>query len=191
MESEKPGFSEDGDHHSDPENITETVDPSSKRSYECVFCKRGFTNAQALGGHMNIHRKDRPKSSSSSKQVLNPTVSNPNPYPCPAALIRVTRPFPFEESDIPDSWEALRRRLPLSLAHADATKYLNNNYPLMVPSSSSNFGRTVRFEDKLESDLNLRIGSSSFPKNNEEVAANSDEERLDIDLELRLGRGDP
>ncbi|KAG1362548.1 zinc finger protein 5-like [Cocos nucifera] len=27
--------------------------------YECTFCKRGFTTAQALGGHMNIHRKDR------------------------------------------------------------------------------------------------------------------------------------
>ncbi|XP_038706446.1 zinc finger protein KNUCKLES-like [Tripterygium wilfordii] len=31
------------------------------RSYECSFCKRGFSNAQALGGHMNIHRKDRAK----------------------------------------------------------------------------------------------------------------------------------
>ncbi|KAK4361558.1 hypothetical protein RND71_020510 [Anisodus tanguticus] len=31
------------------------------RSYECNFCKRGFTNAQALGGHMNIHRKDKLK----------------------------------------------------------------------------------------------------------------------------------
>ncbi|WOH01753.1 hypothetical protein DCAR_0521138 [Daucus carota subsp. sativus] len=31
------------------------------RSYECVFCKRGFTTAQALGGHMNIHRKDKAK----------------------------------------------------------------------------------------------------------------------------------
>ncbi|KAL3531788.1 hypothetical protein ACH5RR_005309 [Cinchona calisaya] len=29
------------------------------RSYKCSFCKRGFSNAQALGGHMNIHRKDR------------------------------------------------------------------------------------------------------------------------------------
>ncbi|KAL5197509.1 hypothetical protein ABZP36_001021 [Zizania latifolia] len=27
--------------------------------YECNYCKRGFTNAQALGGHMNIHRKER------------------------------------------------------------------------------------------------------------------------------------
>ncbi|KAJ0088149.1 hypothetical protein Patl1_31821 [Pistacia atlantica] len=31
------------------------------RSYTCAFCKRGFSNAQALGGHMNIHRKDRAK----------------------------------------------------------------------------------------------------------------------------------
>ncbi|CAN4098141.1 unnamed protein product [Withania somnifera] len=29
------------------------------RLYECVFCKRGFNTAQALGGHMNIHRKDK------------------------------------------------------------------------------------------------------------------------------------
>ncbi|XP_025013336.1 transcriptional regulator TAC1 [Ricinus communis] len=31
------------------------------RSYECTFCRRGFSNAQALGGHMNIHRKDKAK----------------------------------------------------------------------------------------------------------------------------------
>lgn len=29
------------------------------KSYACTFCKRGFSNAQALGGHMNIHRRDR------------------------------------------------------------------------------------------------------------------------------------
>jgi hypothetical protein len=36
--------------------------PARRRAqeyYECCFCKRGFTNAQALGGHMNIHRKER------------------------------------------------------------------------------------------------------------------------------------
>ncbi|KAG2325778.1 hypothetical protein Bca52824_008506 [Brassica carinata] len=31
------------------------------RPYICEFCERGFSNAQALGGHMNIHRKDRAK----------------------------------------------------------------------------------------------------------------------------------
>ncbi|KAM7462945.1 hypothetical protein LguiA_031066 [Lonicera macranthoides] len=29
------------------------------RSYTCSFCKREFKSAQALGGHMNVHRKDR------------------------------------------------------------------------------------------------------------------------------------
>ncbi|XP_030508460.2 uncharacterized protein LOC115723168 [Cannabis sativa] len=29
------------------------------RSYTCSFCKREFRSAQALGGHMNVHRKDR------------------------------------------------------------------------------------------------------------------------------------
>ncbi|KAG6423326.1 hypothetical protein SASPL_113720 [Salvia splendens] len=35
--------------------------------YECTFCKRGFTNAQALGGHMNIHRKDKAKAKANHK----------------------------------------------------------------------------------------------------------------------------
>ncbi|XP_051130986.1 transcriptional regulator TAC1-like [Andrographis paniculata] len=35
--------------------------PASKSTFRCSFCKRGFSNAQALGGHMNIHRKDRAK----------------------------------------------------------------------------------------------------------------------------------
>ncbi|XP_061368973.1 zinc finger protein 10-like [Gastrolobium bilobum] len=31
------------------------------RSYTCHFCKREFKSAQALGGHMNVHRRDRAK----------------------------------------------------------------------------------------------------------------------------------
>lgn len=29
------------------------------RSYSCTFCGREFRSAQALGGHMNVHRRDR------------------------------------------------------------------------------------------------------------------------------------
>jgi len=31
------------------------------RSYTCGFCRREFRSAQALGGHMNVHRRDRAK----------------------------------------------------------------------------------------------------------------------------------
>ncbi|XVF46575.1 hypothetical protein PTKIN_Ptkin03bG0038200 [Pterospermum kingtungense] len=44
---------------------------SPARSYECIFCKRGFSNAQALGGHMNIHRRDKAKLKQASPSETN------------------------------------------------------------------------------------------------------------------------
>nr|GLL30728.1 transcriptional regulator SUPERMAN-like [Ipomoea trifida] len=50
------------------------------RSYDCVYCKRGFNTAQALGGHMNIHRKDRAARNPKPNDNLNndETSFNPN-----------------------------------------------------------------------------------------------------------------
>ena len=39
------------------------------RLYSCSYCKREFRSAQALGGHMNVHRRDR----ALLKQVIIPT----------------------------------------------------------------------------------------------------------------------
>lgn len=36
------------------------------RSYSCSFCRREFRSAQALGGHMNVHRRDRARLKQSS-----------------------------------------------------------------------------------------------------------------------------
>ncbi|XP_074356301.1 uncharacterized protein LOC141696003 [Apium graveolens] len=38
-----------------------TLSQSQSRRYECNYCKGGFSTAQALGGHMNIHRKVKAK----------------------------------------------------------------------------------------------------------------------------------
>ncbi|KAL7107758.1 hypothetical protein ACP275_06G074900 [Erythranthe tilingii] len=43
------------------------------RSYSCSFCRREFRSAQALGGHMNVHRRDRAR--------LNHQPSPPPPPP--------------------------------------------------------------------------------------------------------------
>ncbi|KAI3667062.1 hypothetical protein L6452_42105 [Arctium lappa] len=58
------------------------------RSYTCSFCRREFRSAQALGGHMNVHRRDRARlkqiSSPKNNQLLEPNLSttcmlqNPN-----------------------------------------------------------------------------------------------------------------
>ncbi|PON57050.1 Zinc finger transcription factor [Parasponia andersonii] len=41
----------------DTGNVMGTTWPP--RSYTCAFCRREFRSAQALGGHMNVHRRDR------------------------------------------------------------------------------------------------------------------------------------
>ncbi|KAJ7944600.1 transcriptional regulator SUPERMAN-like [Quillaja saponaria] len=41
----------------DTKNVMGTTWPP--RSYTCTFCRREFRSAQALGGHMNVHRRDR------------------------------------------------------------------------------------------------------------------------------------
>ncbi|XP_022145654.1 transcriptional regulator SUPERMAN-like [Momordica charantia] len=55
------------------------------RSYSCSFCRREFRSAQALGGHMNVHRRDRAR----LKQSPNPQ-NFPNFTP--------TLPFQFSPS---------------------------------------------------------------------------------------------
>ncbi|PIA39906.1 hypothetical protein AQUCO_02600394v1 [Aquilegia coerulea] len=69
----------------DTGNIMGTTWPP--RSYTCTFCRREFRSAQALGGHMNVHRRDRARlrqsppasindpslSSNSSSAILFPT----------------------------------------------------------------------------------------------------------------------
>ncbi|KAL2485961.1 Transcriptional regulator SUPERMAN [Abeliophyllum distichum] len=50
-----------------------------QKNYRCSFCKKEFKSAQALGGHMNVHRRDR------ARMKLSPSPncpnSNPNPNP--------------------------------------------------------------------------------------------------------------
>ncbi|MCD7467400.1 hypothetical protein HAX54_004820 [Datura stramonium] len=50
------------------------------RFYECVFCKRGFNTAQALGGHMNIHRKDKVTRNKPSTPTHNLLTSSNNKH---------------------------------------------------------------------------------------------------------------
>ncbi|KAG4973109.1 hypothetical protein JHK87_029930 [Glycine soja] len=65
----------------DTRNIMGTTWPP--RSYTCTFCRREFRSAQALGGHMNVHRRDRarlhqaPVPSSSSNPMTSSLPTSP------------------------------------------------------------------------------------------------------------------
>ncbi|KAI3787813.1 hypothetical protein L2E82_00259 [Cichorium intybus] len=47
-----------------------------QRNFMCTFCKKEYKSAQALGGHMNVHRRDRAK-----LRLSSPSLDHPNPNP--------------------------------------------------------------------------------------------------------------
>ncbi|ESQ52952.1 hypothetical protein EUTSA_v10017870mg [Eutrema salsugineum] len=57
--------------------------PWPPKNYTCSFCRRDFKSAQALGGHMNVHREDRAKLRQIPSWIFEPhhqiPISNPNP----------------------------------------------------------------------------------------------------------------
>ncbi|CAI8612703.1 unnamed protein product [Vicia faba] len=111
--------------------------PTQARSYSCTFCKRGFSNAQALGGHMNIHRRDRAKlkQQSSEENLLSLDISIKNTN---------------DHVDLEENHETQRGKLV-------TTKELPRSSSFVDIKGSG--GVTHRIEEnKCDLDLELRLG---------------------------------
>nr|XP_010907810.1 transcriptional regulator SUPERMAN [Elaeis guineensis] len=144
------------------------------RSYDCTFCKRGFSNAQALGGHMNIHRKDRAK----LKQPSN-----------------LSQQFPFDVSnDFAPSYSPTPKNYPSQPMHGSQDRGRMSTWAWMAPSEQDIPGNRIGgprqlslfAERPLREDGPASAGSGERPEDQVErpgfgaVAA-------ELDLELRLG----
>ncbi|OAY55614.1 zinc finger protein KNUCKLES [Manihot esculenta] len=152
---------------------------TTKRFYECTFCRRGFTNAQALGGHMNIHRRDRAKTkqvsaSSSISGKTNEDFLNPNHM----------GPISSE----------LMNKYPVLEAQREYSMYLHPS-EFSYPGQPHGYYHGSDFlvsrhqslsvnEELWGANLSLQIGSSHSGDNE----LNKDVPKEDeVDLELRLG----
>lgn len=207
-ESENPGVSgppskeEDHHHGNDEDAMIKEAESSGKRSYECVYCKRGFTNAQALGGHMNIHRKDRanqslPPSSSPLRQIpvsISTSFISPWSHSIPDVPITPAThsigPFPRELETFAHYrpagetlWSAVSHSSGATPSLIHPTNYVGSYSQVAVTSTSSSM--ISDHEEALGSNLSLQIGSSNDRGNPEKKVDQKEEE---IDLELRLGR---
>ncbi|CAK9166298.1 unnamed protein product [Ilex paraguariensis] len=133
------------------------------RTYECTFCKRGFSNAQALGGHMNIHRKDKAKikqASNEAQQFLDipkttPTYRFTNLQALEVKSIQEKSPinWPWNlspEEDVTSRYETHVGELPLS---SETTSRIENQEP-----NSSGGATTEKGLQAEELDLELRLG---------------------------------
>ncbi|KAL9161787.1 hypothetical protein ABFS82_07G043400 [Erythranthe guttata] len=175
------------------------------RCYTCSFCKREFKSAQALGGHMNVHRRDRarlrqysPTRDSNNNgnggggggnqfSLLNlnhnpnPS-SNPNPTsnpslpPSPPPLSSLLTRFPQFASTLPPLCPP-PNYAPVTKNDLTKTKSSNKGYfgNEKFDSSVSEKGCGV-FKKGEFVRLDLEIGLISTQCNKE-----------DLDLELRLG----
>ncbi|KAF0913770.1 hypothetical protein E2562_024635 [Oryza meyeriana var. granulata] len=169
---------------------------SARPYYECVFCKRGFTTAQALGGHMNIHRRHRDRANKPSGRRDTPTVYrdvecyNQHPYlaypaPPPSPALPATPPMSSSfATHYTDS------------TAATATVAGSVDGEVMRPAGSPSLIRELKLfggADTRDHDLHLRLGrhgrGGDTPEGSPELLSGElPERKLDLDLELRLGR---
>ncbi|PIA45294.1 hypothetical protein AQUCO_01700675v1 [Aquilegia coerulea] len=161
--------------HEDKEGVRSSEqaaidDGGTTRYYECVFCKQGFTTAQALGGHMNIHRRERAR----NRQPTLPTATTQpmEDYSRAALISRPTSshlPCYSQPQETPSNYHMYLPPSPSSSRH-----------PRLSHTNQSK--RSLRlFEEDHYTNLGLQIGS------NEEDQKMQYGEQDEVDLELRLG----
>lgn len=134
---------------------------TNKRSYGCIFCKRGFTNAQALGGHMNIHRKDR---ANKPKQITTSSSSYSSSSCVPSKQI--------EDSNFMNTLYFGRPRVDFEESGSNPRGYFQE------------LGDLNKKQELWGSDLSLQIGPSKGRIRRGTIWNNNGE---GLDLELRLG----
>ncbi|GFZ10961.1 telomerase activator1 [Actinidia rufa] len=154
------------------------------RSYSCTFCKRGFSNAQALGGHMNIHRKDRAKlKESSGDQTIIPKNSpsdlhqnfgDENSSPLESSEEKSSipkRPWIFSIED--DDHEArgdvgVGEIKPSDLFVEAPPRSKNDQVINVVESNKESWGHGSSNTEILDLELRLGLEHHETPKGNEE-----------------------
>ncbi|KAK7339689.1 hypothetical protein VNO77_20370 [Canavalia gladiata] len=129
------------------------------KSYSCSFCKRGFSNAQALGGHMNIHRRDRAKLKQSSEENLlsldisikaNTTDHNNDPVDLEEKIL-----FQLDSGEVK---HARNHKNPFTFPYNDDQRGMLIGTP-QLPHHLPSFVLGQRIEEKKgELDLELRLG---------------------------------
>ncbi|CAN0904499.1 Transcriptional regulator SUPERMAN [Linum grandiflorum] len=146
------------------------------RSYTCSFCKREFRSAQALGGHMNVHRRDRAR----LRQYSPPPLPlPPPPRECPILNLN-TNPNPnptFSSPPSPSSSPAGSRRW------ADGAA----DHLTKVGTRKSLFG-TDHFVGHRDGSNKLRKRGGDINVSLElEIGSVGASKKEQLDLELRLG----
>ncbi|KAL2331345.1 hypothetical protein Fmac_018926 [Flemingia macrophylla] len=179
--------------------------PWPPRSYTCSFCRKEFKSAQALGGHMNVHRRDRarlrqspptdqaqqgpmlnlnldpstydPNNSTSSLSLLPSSSSTLKPVTCTLPLFVSPTP-PSASSELKKSWVVVDGIL-LNPLSTTTSEHFKSKLPESLPSGVGEYGHALAREDGCKV-----LKKGEVLRMDLEIGLPRD---YDLDLELRLG----
>lgn len=157
------------------------------RSYTCTFCRREFRSAQALGGHMNVHRRDRAR----LHQTQYPQVaghcsfSTTSNSTVPPPLIIPNHDF------VARGGLCLLYQLPNPNGSTLSTGTINNNASLDSPSPSTLLSISAYRPNSSNDSFHSEAETLSSNNEGTEMKNSNNmrkEPSVELDLELRLGQ---
>ncbi|XP_077223419.1 transcriptional regulator TAC1-like [Tasmannia lanceolata] len=152
------------------QNETINEDTGTGRFYECTFCKRGFSTAQALGGHMNIHRRDRAR----IRDQTIPSVTNkPDEDLSNSVFFSQFQKYPQFPSPVLENPRNYPMYFPGSASGSSQTQGLPSNNPTVKKPWPLSL-----FEDELDVQSSAQVDREEKGKEGKDC---------ELDLELRLG----
>ncbi|KAL3743398.1 hypothetical protein ACJRO7_018663 [Eucalyptus globulus] len=167
------------------------------RSYTCSFCRREFRSAQALGGHMNVHRRDRAKLHQSQ---FRPLANQNSPFASCSSPSSSTLIFPNQEFGYPGGGLCFLYQLPHPTGIFDPVKAnaaCLESTPAVLsispypPSPSVNFPMQSQGNNSSHHYSSSEAHSSavvdSYNSRNTSSKCEDPEKEEELDLELRLG----
>ncbi|CAN4091179.1 unnamed protein product [Withania somnifera] len=184
--------SEKNNNHSDSSS-EDTMDRESEkfnddntgmgRSYECNFCKRGFTNAQALGGHMNIHRKDKLKAKQNNSHQESSSRKLSQVQEASYAFDNSRYFAPISSHDEQHHYSRAQMnsyQFYFQLPQNPSYQHVYNNHHDDLRARHDNYYDA--------NNLSLRVGPTLIDDDEEEdQGGKKDVDECELDLELRLG----
>lgn len=178
----------------DTANVMGTTWPP--RSYTCTYCRREFRSAQALGGHMNVHRRDRAR--------LHQAPPSLNPMKPPSSSPSNSNSFIIPTPDFNSGGLCLLYQFPNPNSINGGINTPSSTLNAYIPSPYSLFSMSHHSFNTFPSLTSL---SPAFPVNNHHLETStfsqSDQQHFsstssmenngsqELDLELRLGHGPP
>ncbi|CAH8385437.1 unnamed protein product [Eruca vesicaria subsp. sativa] len=164
--------------------------PWPPKNYTCSFCRRDFRSAQALGGHMNVHRRDRAKLRQIPSWLFEPhhhiPVRNPNPNPNFSSSSSTTTPAHLE----PSLTNQMSKTTPLSSARFDLLDNTTSYGGLIVEREKNKSNVCSRELNKSASKCEINRGDLMNKKHGVtrlELGMDLRNPKQVLDLELRLG----